>query len=256
MSTMYKDGSRTMKGGRGRRESESDGRDDDHDDYDYDADAGHGVGWCGRVKGGGDGDAALEDLDNLDESTLVSTVAMPGLSQVRAFLPNNARHMSSHLTLDGKHAWFYPDPPWGRKDCIRPGSKFLQTWDMVVWVAMVYVAIAVPFRAAGFTRHETDFRQVGNTCGDHRRLWWDAIVDLLFVMDMVFSLHTAYYKSVGPGKYVLVDDLVQIRKHYTASLGFVCDFLGIVPLKEVSAVPRVCLGYAKGVDVEKYEIQS
>lgn len=77
-----------------------------------------------------------------------------------------------------------------------------------------------------------------------RRLWWDAVVDLIFVMDMIFSLHTAYYKSVGPGKYILIDDLIHIRKNYLASLGFVCDFLGIVPLKEVKFPHLLCASFS------------
>lgn len=204
---------------------------------------GAGASYCSRVKGGSDADAALGILD---ESILVSTVAYPGLGQVRAFMPEDAgaipldhgiRRKSllgfTMVEMGGMHAWFYPDPPWGRKDFIRPGSRFLQVWDMVVWVAMVYVAIAVPFRAAGFTRQETDIRQAGNTCSDHRRAWWDLVVDGFFLVDILLSLHTAYYKPMGAGKFVLVDDLLSIRKHYLGSLGFVCDFLGIVPLKEI-----------------------
>jgi hypothetical protein len=54
------------------------------------------------------------------------------------------------LSSDVQYAWFYPDPPWGRKDVFRAGSKFLQIWDCVLWLAMLYVGFQVPFRAAGF----------------------------------------------------------------------------------------------------------
>jgi hypothetical protein len=56
---------------------------------------------------------------------------------------------------DSKYAWFYPDPPWGRKQVFRPGSKFLQVWDCILWVAMVYMAWHVPFHAAGFVAYDS-----------------------------------------------------------------------------------------------------
>ena len=32
----------------------------------------------------------------------------------------------TRVHLGSKYAWFYPDPPWGRKDIHRSGSKFLR----------------------------------------------------------------------------------------------------------------------------------
>ena len=108
---------------------------------------------------------------------MCSPFASPELTRVRAFAPRGrpglVRSWSQELQRDtsadwlglararigGDLAWFYPDPPWGRKDVCCPGSRALTYWNMVVWAAMTYVAAAVPFLAAGFTSAYTDVRQ-------------------------------------------------------------------------------------------------
>jgi hypothetical protein len=138
----------------------------------------------------------------------------------------------TRINLGSNYAWFYPDPPWGRKDVLCPGSRILNYWNMVVWMAMAYVAIAVPFLAAGFTSAYTDVQQLGNRCSDHRRSLMDLVVDLVFLTDIAISFHTAYYRNKGGGNLILVDDLPAIRRHYVRSFAFVWDLLGIIPLKE------------------------
>ena len=170
-----------------------------------------------------------------DDEEGYSPLANPELANVRAFAPRAAgrpglaRSWSQDLhdrggdwlgfarRIGGTLAWFYPEPPWGRKEVCRPGSRVLVYWNMVVWAAMTYVAAAVPFLAAGFTSAYTDVREAGNRCSDHRRSLMDLLVDAVFLTDIVVSLHTAYYRSRGAGNLVLVDDLAAIRRHYFGS---------------------------------------
>jgi hypothetical protein len=175
----------------------------------------------------------------VDDEEVYSPFANPELTEVRAFAPRAApagrpglvRSWSQELQrergtdwlgltrvrMQTKYAWFYPDPPWGRKDVCCPGSPVLTYWNMAVWAAMTYVAVAVPFLAAGFTSAYTDVRQAGNRCSDHRRSLMDLIVDAVFLTDMIVSLHTAYYRHKGDGNLVLVDELPAIRRHYLRS---------------------------------------
>jgi hypothetical protein len=126
-----------------------------------------------------------------DDEDVCSPFASPELTKVRAFAPRAAprgrpglvRSWSQELKHDtsadwlglararigGDLAWFYPDPPWGRKDVCCPGSRALTYWNMVVWAAMTYVAAAVPFLAAGFTSAYTDVRQASPRPPSRRR---------------------------------------------------------------------------------------
>lgn len=141
------------------------------------------------------------------------------------------------------YAWFYPDAPWGRKDVLRPGSRFLMFWDFVLWIAMLYVGFHVPFHAAGFVSEDwvddehcvsVNAQGKGGVFGvllkahDHPL---DIFVDGIFLSDMWVSLHTAFYKNAGNGHRVLVEDLASIRSHYLASREFVCDMCGVLPLR-------------------------
>eukprot|EP00960_Hanusia_phi_P073871 768104-Hanusia_phi.AAC.8 len=88
-----------------------------------------------------------------------------------------------------------------------------QMWDGTVWLAMMYIAFNVPFRAAGFTVDDWD--EVDEDCvqaSDDRVVAQDhcslpknmlaenlarplrSIVDLIFLADIIFSMHTAFYQ--------------------------------------------------------------
>jgi hypothetical protein len=158
------------------------------------------------------GDAFAVDVEGGD---VESTLANPAMTEVRAFMPRVFRRGRpritevgsptrgvgrgagqllrdvTHFDLMGQYAWFYPDPPWGRKDVFRRGSKFLQVWHVIVWIAMVHVALVVPYRVAGFD-HDTVFTSQQSTsllweCGKSARTAVDSVVDLIFLLDMVLA---------------------------------------------------------------------
>jgi hypothetical protein len=153
------------------------------------------------------------------------------------------RHTNSSseaLYEDKQYAWFYPDPPWGRKDVFRPGSKFLQMWDCVLWLAMLYVGFHVPFHAAGFVAN--NYVEEERCDLDWTALWkgpehkFDLFVDSIFWCDMVFSMHTALYRRADNGVRVLVEEVKEIRQHYLRSRNFVYDLCGVLPLRMSACV--------------------
>lgn len=54
---------------------------------------------------------------------------------------------------DKRHdAWFYPDVPWGAPpswDKRTKGKMFLRVWDVITFIACIYVAIMVPYISGG-----------------------------------------------------------------------------------------------------------
>lgn len=98
---------------------------------------------------------------------------------------------------------------------------------MLVWFTMVYIAIVLPFRAAGFRYG------LGDDCGHLGLSWKDIVADCIFLCDMVFSSKTAFYKQSGGGHLILIDDVESIKRNYVSSVGFLCDVLGILPLREI-----------------------
>ena len=90
-------------------------------------------------------------------SQLVEADAGAGLGRVAEATVLRHSNTSTEIVDDrANYAWFYPDPPWGRKDVFRPGSSFLRLWDCVLGMAMLYVAFEVPFAAAGFVPSKDD----------------------------------------------------------------------------------------------------
>lgn len=218
--------------------------------------------------GGGEdfvgGDEFYVDVEGGD---VESTMANVENTAERAFMPRAFRRTNSwsgeegksvaqragailrdvtQIDLRGHYAWFYPDPPWGRKDVFRRGSRVLQIWHVVVWIAMAHVALVVPYRLAGFDSDSVFLPQESSSvlfdCNKSARSRVDLLVDCIFALDMVFSARTAFYKPKGSGRLILVDDLHMVQKHYLGSREFALDLAGIVPLTDV-----LCLvaGYAE-----------
>ncbi len=155
----------------------------------------------------------------------------------KAFTPQEALPETNRTIVPAgpKYAWFYPDPPWGRKDKCMPGSKFLQLWHAVVWCAMMYIAVIIPFQAAGFTIDPHARVSLWDSLMADRSVI-DGLVDLIFITDIVFSLHTATYDYRGHGQLVLIHKLSDIRKRYLKSNGFFWDLCGVVPFQALILV--------------------
>uniref|UniRef100_A0A7S4U666 Cyclic nucleotide-binding domain-containing protein n=1 Tax=Guillardia theta TaxID=55529 RepID=A0A7S4U666_GUITH len=200
------------------------------------------------------GSSGMNDIGAIEAGSVFSTMANPQFAQIKAFVPKEAPHRGTvgrknstdlHVSKSqeivdlGKYAWFYPDPPWGRKNVFRPGSMFLQVWDGTVWLAMMYIAFNVPFRAAGFTMDDWDEDHCSlpkNMLAENLARPLRSIVDLIFLTDIIFSMHTAFYQYRGNGRLDLVDDLPTIRNRYLSSWAFVWDVCGIFPLKAMACL--------------------
>ena len=77
------------------------------------------------------------------------------------------------------------------------------TWDWVILGLTFYTVIMVPFNLAVY---RTSF----TTTGDITFLVVDSIVDIIFLIDIIFNFHTSF---VGNDGAVIVDE-VKIRSNY------------------------------------------
>lgn len=94
-----------------------------------------------RLRGGNDeggGDTFAQDVEG---GNVESALADPDMTKVRAFMPRELRRGlsegfgSSSFSLKSlliSKCWFYPLPPWGRKDVFNCESGFLQFWHLVM----------------------------------------------------------------------------------------------------------------------------
>ena len=91
------------------------------------------------------------------------------------------------------------------------------TWDWVILGLTFYTVIMVPFNLAVY---RTSF----TTTGDITFLVVDSIVDIIFLIDIIFNFHTSF---VGNDGAVIVDE-VKIRSNYLRS-GFAIDVMACLP---------------------------
>eukprot|EP01083_Nonionella_stella_P144154 449543_1 len=100
---------------------------------------------------------------------------------------------------------------------IDPRSKYKFMFDVLVFIAIVYVAITVPLDIAldveNWSLHSVWF-------------WVSRALDVLFIIDLVLNFYTAI--DLGNGG-ELITDKVQIRKMYLKGW-FVTDLVSSIPL--------------------------
>mmetsp|Transcript_16084 Transcript_16084/g.29351 ORF Transcript_16084/g.29351 Transcript_16084/m.29351 type:complete len:952 (-) Transcript_16084:3-2858(-) len=99
---------------------------------------------------------------------------------------------------------------------LDPDSVFLMRWDLVALLSLLFTAIVTPFETATLEVVVGDGLFVANR-----------VVDFVFILDMVFSFHTAYRTKRSEGA-KLVKDLSSIRYHYLRTWFFI-DLLSIIP---------------------------
>jgi hypothetical protein len=97
-----------------------------------------------------------------------------------------------------------------------PDTTFRFVWDTLQVVLLLYVALIVPYRF-GFSVVAT----VGSTSW-----WWEAFVDLYFIVDVVLNFYFAYEDEE---ERKIVVDRRRIRRAYLRSW-FTVDFLSILPI--------------------------
>ena len=94
---------------------------------------------------------------------------------------------------------------------------FKVTWDWVILGLTFYTVIMVPFNLAVYRTSYT-------STGDITFLVVDSIVDIIFLIDIVFNFHTSF---VGDDGAVIVDE-AKIRRNYLRS-GFPIDVMACLP---------------------------
>ena len=69
----------------------------------------------------------------------------------------------------------------------HPQSSFTKATDMISTLAIIYTVIAVPFRLSfGIMPDPASFI-----------FWFDAMVDLVFIVDIILNFRTAYFNEHG-----------------------------------------------------------
>jgi hypothetical protein len=106
---------------------------------------------------------------------------------------------------------------------VDPNGHFRRKWDMVQIMLLIYVAFSVPYRT-GFSDGVVLWSSW---------FWFDLVVDLYFVSDLVVSFRTAFYNGAGE----LVVDPKDIRRNYLRSW-FIVDVSSCFPGNYISyAIP-------------------
>lgn len=119
-----------------------------------------------------------------------------------------------------------PIPQWIRD----PESNFSVVWDLVQIVFLLYVSITVPMRAS--------FEVVVEFMSFE--WWFDTLVDVYFIVDLVLNFRTAYVNSKG----VRETRPRTIAKNYICGWFFI-DFVSCIPVGHISyAIEQAALSGA------------
>uniref|UniRef100_A0A7S2K4A9 Ion transport domain-containing protein n=1 Tax=Zooxanthella nutricula TaxID=1333877 RepID=A0A7S2K4A9_9DINO len=103
-------------------------------------------------------------------------------------------------------------------------SGFLEVWDMVTMIALVFVALVAPIQVAMF---EAEFGPLFVV---------NCLVDLLFLMDLVLQFFIMFPKKTNFG-YALEHDHGNIVRHYLKTW-FIIDFISLIPFDLVGMLSR------------------
>ena len=104
-----------------------------------------------------------------------------------------------------------------QKGVIMPDTVFRYAWDALQVLFLVYVAVVVPFRVC-FNVQPALWSGVW---------WWELIIDIYFIVDVILNFFFAYEDPEEYGKIVV--DRGRIRKKYLTGW-FTFDFISILPL--------------------------
>ena len=104
-----------------------------------------------------------------------------------------------------------------------PTSDFLNRWDTLLAILVIYVAMMEPIRV-GFTI-ETD--RTSEVFGG--LYWFELVVDILFIADLFICLRTCFVVEDEWVNSYLVQDPLQIRMRYYRSW-FLLDLIAVFPM--------------------------
>jgi hypothetical protein len=97
----------------------------------------------------------------------------------------------------------------------NPHSKFSMVWDLLQVIFLLSVCYFVPIRTCFSVEVELWSAE----------FWWDVVVDVYFIMDLVINFRTAIFD----GKGVIVTNSWEIAKSYLSGW-FLIDFLSCLPV--------------------------
>jgi len=115
---------------------------------------------------------------------------------------------------------------------ILPESQYMQRWDLVTLIALMFTAFVTPYEVA-LLESEVDYFKVTT---------WDGlfsinrVIDLIFFKDMVMQFFLAYrLNTTGGGAGLLIRNFRSIRNNYLHSW-FLIDLLSILPYDMIGSM--------------------
>jgi hypothetical protein len=140
----------------------------------------------------------------------------------------------------------YPELPWGAPPSWQipemRGAKFMQVWEMLSFLACLYVSATVPWLVAfsddAFPGvHSCIYLSDPMTGPLLAIAMIDVAVDLLFTVDIIINFHLAIWEisTNGSPHWQLIDDLPTIRSKYIRG-GLWTDVLGQIPWQYLDCV--------------------
>jgi potassium voltage-gated channel Eag-related subfamily H protein 7 len=107
------------------------------------------------------------------------------------------------------------------KYLLKPGSYWMQQWDHVMVLCLIFTALVTPYEAS-FSNGMSSFSKVDALFVSNR------LVDVLFLCDMAISFNLMYYD----GHNVLVKSRKRIWRHYLCGW-FSIDLITVLPYDAV-----------------------
>ena len=108
---------------------------------------------------------------------------------------------------------------------ILPESKYMQRWDVITILALLFTAVATPFEVA-LLKTELD-----------GLFYLNRTIDAIFIKDMIMNFFLAYRDESKEGGRRLVKNFVKIRHNYFHGW-FGVDFVSVVPFDLIGMVFR------------------
>lgn len=102
-----------------------------------------------------------------------------------------------------------------------PDSTFSVVWDLLQIVFLLYVSVTVPYRAC----FEVDVELFSKTW------FWDTMIDVYFVSDIVLNFRTAYVNSKG----IREVNSRKIAQNYVTGW-FILDFVSCIPVGHITTI--------------------
>jgi potassium voltage-gated channel Eag-related subfamily H protein 7 len=117
---------------------------------------------------------------------------------------------------------------------IHPEGGFMQRWDGVTTLALLFTAVVTPFEVAVMdSKEEFDW----DVIHDDGLFWANQAVNLIFFADMFFTFFVMFREESAKG-YALVRSLPQIQRNYLRGW-FALDLVSVVPFAWIPGASKL-----------------